>query len=298
MKRCIPPTLFFLSLVLAFPSLAWAVNTGAEADEGSAGELPDILQTAISTARIEHLTQADAERLFRNANDACLHEKLDECIDIYHRLLSAGYAGTDLYFNLGTALLRKNKLGPAILYLERARRVAPDDMDVVSNLDHAQKMRFDKLVGAPETAAGSSTPLTSFVTQNTRVEIWAKIFLSFWLAGWALVLLRRLSSDKVRTPMLSIGILLLVLSLVSGAILASHVYASRHEQEAIVLADVLPVRGGPNSQFKVEFEIHEGLKVQLIEREAGFQRIRLMNGLQGWVPMQGLAHVSGDAPAL
>ena len=269
---------------------------GAQASPAQASAQQPTEPTADRLAHLAHLTVADAERLFRNANDACLQEKLDDCIAGYHRLLDAGYGGVDLYFNLGTALLRQNRLGPAILYLERAQRTAPSDPEVAANLAQAQKLRLDKLVDAPEQAAGGSAPLTSRIAQSTQCEVWTWTFLCLWLFGWSLVVLRYFFSGPSRSGMAFSGIALIALSLPAGAILASHAYAARHEQEAIVLADVLPVREGPSPQFKVEFEIHEGLKVQVIEREAGFQRIRLMNGLQGWVPAQGLAKISGNAP--
>ncbi len=300
-RRALPVVLFLFSLSIAPPLARATAEDSADAAQARASAQPSAgAPAADAPDRLEHLahlTAADAERIFRNANDACLHEQLDACIAGYHRLLGAGYAGADLYFNLGTALLRQNRIGPAILYLERALRAAPDDPEVAANLAQAQKLRLDKLVDAPEQAAAGSAPLASRIAQSTQRELWAWFFLGLWLAGWSLVLLRRLTSASSRSAMALAGTVLLVLSLPAGAILASHVYAARHEQEAIVLSDVLPVREGPSPQFKVEFEIHEGLRVQLIEREAGFQRIRLLNGLQGWVPAQGLAKISGHAPA-
>jgi tetratricopeptide (TPR) repeat protein len=283
------PTLSFVVTLALLSSALFAVEARAQDAATSETVTADILSNLPA-----HLTQADADRLFKSANDACLHEKTDECVSGYHRLLSAGFAGADLYFNLGTVLLRQNRLGPAILYLERAVRAAPNDTEVAANLAQAQRMRLDKLVDAPEAAAGGSGPLANFVAQNTQADIWTMAFLILWMLGWALLLLRRLAGRRAWLSI--VGIALLALSLLSGAILASHIYADRHGQEAIVLAAVLPVREGPNAQFKVEFEIHEGLKVQIIEREASFQRIRLLNGLQGWVPAHGLAEVSGDTP--
>lgn len=306
-RRALPALLLFQLQLMVAPPIARAsaeiASDAAKAalpvpptgEETSAPEQAEA--TPAELAHLAHLTVADADRIFRDANDACLHERLDDCVAGYHRLLAAGYAGADLYFNLGTALLRQNRLGPAILYLERAQRAAPDDAEVAANLAQAQKRRLDKLVDAPEQAVGGSTPLTSRIAQSTQREIWTWVFLCLWLLGWSILLLRRIFSGTSRAGMAIAGVVLIVLSLPAGAILASHAYAARHEQEAIILADVLPVREGPSPQFKVQFEIHEGLKVQIIEREAGFLRIRLMNGLQGWVPAQGLSKISGDAPA-
>lgn len=285
----------FSALLLALalssvPAQAASQNENAPAQTESASD------TASAPAHLVHLTAADADRLFRDASDACLHDRLDECVTGYERLLGAGFAGVDLYFNLGTALLRQNKLGPAILYLERAQREAPDDSEVAANLSQAQKLRLDKLVDAPEAAQGGSAPLSSRIAQSTQRDLWTIAFLVLWLLGAFLALARRLFSGSARVLCALVATVLVVLSLPAGAVLLSHAYVERHAQEAIVLSPALPVREGPSPQFKVAFEIHEGLKVQLVEREAAFQRVRLLNGLQGWVPAQGLAKIDGDAP--
>lgn len=290
----------FSALLLALalssvPALAASPNENAPAQTESASDTPSS-DTASAPAHLVHLTAADADRLFRDASDACLHDRLDECVTGYERLLGAGFAGVDLYFNLGTALLRQNKLGPAILYLERAQREAPDDSEVAANLSQAQKLRLDKLVDAPEAAQGGSAPLSSRIAQSTQRDLWTIAFLVLWLLGASLALARRLFSGSARVLCALVATVLVVLSLPAGAVLLSHAYVERHAQEAIVLSPALPVREGPSPQFKVAFEIHEGLKVQLVEREAAFQRVRLLNGLQGWVPAQGLAKIDGDAP--
>lgn len=290
----------FSALLLALalssvPAQAASQNENAPAQTESASDTPSS-DTASAPAHLVHLTAADADRLFRDASDACLHDRLDECVTGYERLLGAGFAGVDLYFNLGTALLRQNKLGPAILYLERAQREAPDDSEVAANLSQAQKLRLDKLVDAPEAAQGGSAPLSSRIAQSTQRDLWTIAFLVLWLLGASLALARRLFSGSARVLCALVATVLVVLSLPAGAVLLSHAYVERHAQEAIVLSPALPVREGPSPQFKVAFEIHEGLKVQLVEREAAFQRVRLLNGLQGWVPAQGLAKIDGDAP--
>ena len=143
---------------------------------------------------------------------------------------------------------------------------------------------------------GGSAPLSSRIAQSTQRDLWTIAFLVLWLLGAFLALARRLFSGSARVLCALVATVLVVLSLPAGAVLLSHAYVERHAQEAIVLSPALPVREGPSPQFKVAFEIHEGLKVQLVEREAAFQRVRLLNGLQGWVPAQGLAKIDGDAP--
>ena len=291
--------------VLALPSPARAAEAApapsAEAASSTAKPSAPAAPAAANGVQT-HMTNADAQSLFREATDACQREEDPDpngCIDTYHRILSAGFASADLYYNLGTALLRQNRLGPAILYLERALRMSPDDADVLANLAIARKFRVDLLKDAPEEAeAGSGDTVSSVssqIVQNTRADLWTATFLALWLLGWVLVFVRRASASHA-TPLLFTGVTLLLLSLPAAAVVACHLWSADHEQDAVVLADVLPVREGPGNGFRTGFEIHEGLTVQITDQESGFQRIRLSNGLQGWVPAQGLAKIKGNAP--
>src|SRR5471030_2218486 len=55
-----------------------------------------------------------------------------------------------VYYNLGNAWFRQNKLGLAILNYARARQLAPRDPDIVANLKFAQqRLGVDEINTAP-----------------------------------------------------------------------------------------------------------------------------------------------------
>ncbi len=238
------------------------------------------------------LTPAEAQAAFRVANDACLKEDLKSCIEGYERLLEAGYAGADLEFNLGTAYLRQGRAGPAVLHLERALRFEPSDGDARANLERAQRLRVDKLVGAPEETGGEE-PLASRIVSHTHGDRWALAFLALWTLGAAALVLRRfVASPGRRALALAGGLLLVTASLPCGLVTAFHAYVRAYAHDAVVVAPSLPVREGPRETFKSTFEVHEGLKVRVLDQEGGFCRIRLSNGLQGWVPASGVTEIT------
>ena len=51
----------------------------------------------------------------------------------------------------------------------------------------------------------------------------------------------------------------------------------------MVIAPVSPVREGPSRTLKTAFELHEGTTVRILEAQGDLARIRLLNGLEGWV---------------
>ncbi len=237
------------------------------------------------------MTPAEADAAFRAANDACLKEDYKAGIAGYERLLAAGYGGPDLEFNLGTAYLKQERLGWAVLHLERALRQDPGDPDARANLEAARRRRIDKLVGAPEETGGEE-PLSSRLVLFTTGDRWALAFCVLWLLGTAALALRPLWKNR-RGTLAAVAALALVAALPAGAVTAVHAYVNERAHDAIIVLPAVPVREGPQASLKPTFEVHEGLKVRVVDQEGGFCRIRLANGLQGWVAAEGVVEISG-----
>ena len=55
------------------------------------------------------------------------------------------------------------------------------------------------------------------------------------------------------------------------------------EQFGIVFSEVIQVNNEPNQRSEVQFILHEGTKVQILEQFQDWQKIRIANGAEGWV---------------
>ena len=53
---------------------------------------------------------------------------------------------------------------------------------------------------------------------------------------------------------------------------------------AIIFAETTEVKSEPNMGSTSAFEIHEGTKVQIIDEDEDWARIRLADGKDGWIP--------------
>jgi uncharacterized protein YgiM (DUF1202 family) len=51
----------------------------------------------------------------------------------------------------------------------------------------------------------------------------------------------------------------------------------------IVLPDTVAVKEGADNQFRTSFSVHGGLRVRVLEREHDWVRVRLANGLEGFL---------------
>jgi len=195
----------------------------------------------------------------------------------YEKLLEAGLGGPDVLFNLGTTHLALSELGPAMLYLERAHRLAPDD-DVEANLALARQKQVDQVVG--EDAA---VPFTQRLADAVDEPLVSGAFLgSWWLAFVLLWLWRRARGSRVLLGVAGSGALAAALAL--GAVVGTNVWVRRSVIEAVVIPATSKVLEFPGANAKTAFEVHAGLKVRVMEESGRFVRIRLPNALEGWTP--------------
>jgi hypothetical protein len=222
-------------------------------------------------------TPQEAQALFVEANDAYYRQDYRAAVDKYERLLAASHGGPDVLFNLGTAHLALNELGPAMLYLTRAQRLSNDD-DIAAQLTVAQQRQVDQVVGAAETV-----PFVERVARAINEPLVTVAFIStWWLAFVLLVLWLRRESGRRLALGLVTGAVWLVTALL-GAGVGIHAWVTQSVAEAVVMAPTAPAREAPSESGRVSFEVHAGLLVRVMEDTGRFVRIRLPNALEGWV---------------
>jgi hypothetical protein len=202
----------------------------------------------------------------------------------YEDLVRAGFAGAALFYNLGNAYFRSNRIGWAVLSYERALRLEPGDADSRANLELARGSGVDRLVGA-----GDEPFLDRLVSRLPRPEI-TLVFSAAWLALWGLLLARRRVFGRARA-WLGVAVLAAALfATASGALMALQARAER-SPEAVVVSPVSLVREAPGAALKPTFELHEGTKVRILEASDQFLRVRLPNGLEGWLARDDVAMI-------
>ncbi|MHB1845382.1 MAG: hypothetical protein ACYCWW_11180 [Deltaproteobacteria bacterium] len=190
----------------------------------------------------------------------------------YASALAAGDESADLEYDLGTAAAQAGDVGQAVLHLERALALAPWDNDVRANLERIRERRLDKVVGQ-EIGDG---PMQRLLRGIPIAPLgWTAALL--WLLACGLVALRRRRNWALGLAIPSGILALLALGLTLGC------RRVQSEPFAVVVAPVGAVRPGPDPALHASFEVHEGLKVLLEGREGGYARIRLANGLEGYI---------------
>lgn len=223
--------------------------------------------------------QSAALGLYNEGNSHYRNGDFSAAQRAYQQAVDSGIEDARLFYNLANAQFKLGQLGEAILWYERAHRLDPRDEDIAANLRFAHQIKMDRDPQTEENAV--SQFLTSAFFHPSLSEL-ALLFAAGWfglfaLGGWR-VWFRR------SAPLWLVGLLVCgAVAALAGGWLGVRVYHQADEELAIVVADVVTARSGPDAGQTEVFIMHEGTKVRVVRREDDWMLVRLQNGLGGWV---------------
>lgn len=229
-----------------------------------------------------------ATRHFQMANGA--YEKSDyaKAAGLYRQALDEGAVNARLYFNYANSLFRLNQLGMAILYYEKARKLAPNDEDIAFNLRFANAQTVDKNpVPEPNALTKSLWMIHSSYSINQGLWMAMGLFTGLFL----LAILALYAGPGLRGVLVA-GCVLAALAL--GALAPSLVYKVKQQetlQYGIVLAPALEMYSGPGDTYQVLTKVHEGTKFEIVEVHGDWASVKLLNGKGGYVRLADLGKV-------
>ncbi len=232
---------------------------------------------------------ANLDSLFTKANEAYSQGFHLEAIDQYLRIVDLGYESAELYFNTGNACFKLEDYPSAILYYEKAKKLAPNDEDINFNLGIANTRIVDKIEPVPEIFF--RVWWRSFINlMNT--DSWAMVsvgtFILFFIF-FAFYLLSRVT--RIRKLAFFTGIFILFIALFTFFISLQKYRSYTLDREAIVFTPTITVKSSPNPNSVDLFVIHEGSKVSIMDEVGEWYEIRIANGSVGWLPASSIRKI-------
>jgi len=224
---------------------------------------------------------ADPQEKLQQANQAYVTEEYAHAIELYESIIALGYEAADLYYNLGNAYFRDEKIGKAILNYKRALRLDPNNEDIKFNLRVANARIIDQITPVPVIFYKRwwSNVYNLFSTDGWA---WAGfVLLFFTLTGLAGFFVFRTVRNKKTA--LGISLLFFLLTVVSLLAARATYYQRNIVKEAIVIVARTSVKSAPAIDSPDLFFIHEGTKTRLTGDHGEWYEIRLANGNVGWV---------------
>lgn len=231
------------------------------------------------------LAQEPAVARHNQANELYRQGQYQQAREQYLEVVAAGVRDPQVYYNLGNACFKAGRLGEAVLWYERALRLAPRDPDIRANLRFADELLPDK-VGEAGGAGQRLEDLYLFPTLDELSAVFSLCFLATWgLGGWRLW--RRTWGAWWRLAVFAAGC---SLAAVSGAWLGARLYGQA-QARAVVLEAEVTARSAPDPQQTPVFVVHEGTRMELARSEGEWALVRLPSGLGGWVPAEAVEQI-------
>jgi tetratricopeptide (TPR) repeat protein len=235
---------------------------------------------------VNSLAEGSADFYFQKGNEAYLAEKYADAIQQYESVLANGLESSALYYNLGNAYYKIGRLGKAILNYERALQRSPKDKNIQFNLRLANLRVKDRIDVPPE--------FFLFRWHRTLVQAfsisgWAWLMTLIFLVTCGLVVIQLvLNPVQLRRYLRQAAITGLVISALALGLLLARQHLENSHSYAIILSPSTQSLAAPQSGSTELFIVHEGTKVRVLDRDADWLKVELIDGKQGWITTRDL----------
>ena len=228
-----------------------------------------------------HGYSQDIDSLYAKGNQLYSDGNFEEAVQTWEELTESGYIAAAIYYNLGNAYFKSNKIAPAILNYERAKILAPHNKDINYNLELARTYVVDKI---DELTEVFYLRWYKNIVQRFSSNTWAIItiiaFVIFLILFSVYLYAKSYLSKKVA---FWLSILLLFIWLCAFAFFWSGNKLVTEHNKAIVFSPSVTVLSSPDESGTELFLIHEGTKVTIVDELNEWTEILLSSGTKGWL---------------
>ena len=247
-----------------------------------------ILLMAIGSMAIPLMAEAQPEVDFQRANVAYESGNFAGALEQYEAIL-ATHRHFESEFNAGNAAFKLNRLGTARLHYERAKLLSPSDEHLKANLALLESNIVDRITPVP--SLGLKSWLASWVGPGQWLA-WTLWALMWWTLTWVLWGLRWTKSNRdSRATLGFLGLASLALGL--AGLWGVRECNARMETpgQVVVMSTRVDVTSAPIQSGTVLFQLHEGTRACILDRNDGWTEVELDNGSVGWLPDDAIADV-------
>ena len=234
--------------------------------------------TAVATAApVEEWQQS-----YQRANEIYLGGQIENALTAWGRLHATGVCSPDVEYNMGTAYLEQNDLGRAVFHLLRAESLSPQGAD---DVQHNLALSRGRVLGTGGDTEDSGVIGWDRILRGLPAGTLAEVFLVLWWLLFATLILRRLVPNPGYKKRIAMAALVLVLAVATMGVLAGGSIHARHGiRRGVLLEDETRAQEAPQAGAPRVFTAPAGTEVRLFERDNGFVKVRLPNGIAAWVP--------------
>ena len=219
--------------------------------------------------------------LFTKANELYNEAKYYESIKLYDSLISSEIESAPIYYNLGNAYFKINEIPSAILYYEKAKKIEPNNKDIIYNLELANTKIADRIEIVPEFFIRKWH--NSLINSLNEKEWMLINILIFTLLLFTLITFFISNTNKIKRYCFYVSILLIALFIFSWANGNLSKNNKISNNFAIIFTPTLNIKSAPDDNSNTLFILHKGSKIEIIESSKQWRKIKISNGSEGWL---------------
>ncbi|MDG5800415.1 tetratricopeptide repeat protein [Marinilabiliaceae bacterium ANBcel2] len=232
----------------------------------------------LCTMQIASVTK---EELFNQGSNHYNEGNFSDAVNSWEEILNQGVESWELYYNIGNAYYRKGELPSAILNYERALLRAPQNSDIKYNLDLAYEQTIDDIESVTSFFMSRwFNNLKNIANSNS----WAIISIStFTLALIALLFYFFSKTSLLRKISFSLALFTLLLSLIAFNYSNKQMDRLTAQNRAIIFTPSVTIQSAPGAAGSELFILHEGTKVEVLQKVDNWYQIQIKDGNRGWI---------------
>ena len=225
--------------------------------------------------------QDSAAVYLQQANEAYQDNDFENALVFYHKVVDLQYESAILFYNLGNTYFKIEDNARALLWYERALRLAPNNEDIIHNINFVQQKLIDKIEILPQLFI---VKWWNVISQLFTGNDWAIVsIISCSLFALCLLLILLIRIRWIRSVSIFVFIIALFLTIFSVIFAKKESSHYINHPEGIIMAQVVNVKSTPTEKGSDLFVIHSGLKVGITDQLNEWVEIRLPNGEKGWM---------------
>ncbi|MFD1315378.1 tetratricopeptide repeat protein [Namhaeicola litoreus] len=230
---------------------------------------------------LSYASAQSVDSLFVKANKLYQQEKYTEALGLYKQIEEQGIVSSELFYNLGNVYYKSNQVAPSIYYYEKALKLNPNDGDVLFNLEFAKRMTLDNIEPLPKSLGDK---YRENIVLGTSYNTWATLAVVFAILFAILFLLYHFSRYTHRKRFFFVSSsICAILVFVAVAFAYQNKNLVDKTQYAIVFTANVNVKNAPTQNSDINFQLHEGTKVQILETLDNWKKIKIADGKIGWL---------------
>ena len=223
-----------------------------------------------------------AQKDFAGANDLYAKGNYEAAAKAYEDILKTGVEAYELYYNLGNAYYKADNIPYAILNYERAKKLKPNDEDLLHNLQLANSKITDRLEAPGKLFYKEwyDNFINLFTEKGWSVTCILLLILSIALLA-AYVTFQNPQFKRLAFWSAAVMLFLTVNTFFFARAQYKNIISS---DEAIIISSSAVVKSSPTTAGTKLFILHEGTKVTVKETLQGQTKIELPGKKIGWIP--------------